>query len=244
MLLIIVIKTRRALLKKNKEMNYIVSLGGSLIAPNQIDTQYLRLFRSLILQEITKGHRFLIIPGGGQTCRTYQKAASKTARVSNDALDQIGIAANRLHSYLLHAVFGKAAYPRVLEFSDKMPNFSKPVIITVGGIAPGGSSDTTSVKFAKKFGIKNIVNLTNVAGVFDQGPEKFKKAKLISRMTWQDFIKQFGTARKPGQHLPFDPSIARLAHRLGIKVAILNGRDIKNLSSFLQGKRFMGTVIE
>lgn len=211
-------------------MDYLISLGGSLIVPNEIDIDFLKKFRRLILQACKKGKKFLILTGGGRTCRIYQKAAREVANVSNDALDWIGIETCTLNAILLRTVFFPSRVRGRVEVAS-------------GGIRPGASSDSTSVYYAKKLGIKTILNLTNVAGVYDRDPSKFKKATLIPRMTWKEFTRQFGTSRKPGQHKPFDPSAAKLAARLGIKVVIMNGRDLKNLKKYLENKIFKGTII-
>ena len=79
-------------------MKYILSLGGSLIAPNDIDIPFLRKFRASLLSAVKKGHQFVIIPGGGQTCRRYQEAAKAVAKVRSQDLDWIGIATNKLHT--------------------------------------------------------------------------------------------------------------------------------------------------
>lgn len=224
-------------------MHYIISLGGSLIAPNGIDLKFLKKFRQVLLNAAKKGDRFLVIPGGGQTCRTYQNAARVLANPSDDELDWIGIKTNHLHSYFLHAIFGRAAYPAVVDLNSKA-HITKPIAIAVGGLKPGFTSDSTAVKFAEKFKINTIINLTNVAGVYDRDPRKFKNAKLIRNMSWADLKKQFGTGKTPGRNLPFDSSIAPLAAKLKLRVVILNGKGINNFKSLLAGKGFKGTTIK
>lgn len=206
---------------------YIISLGGSLIAPDGVDVAFLKKFRAVLLKE-SKRNKFIIIPGGGQTCRNYQKAARAIAKVSNDDLDWIGIATNLLHTNLLRAIFGK----------------SKNIIVERGGLAPGGTSDSTAVRFAEEFRAKTIVNLTNVAGVYDRDPRKFKNARLITRMAWAQLKSQFGTGKTPGRNLPFDSAIAGKAAKLGLQVVILDGHNLKNFQIFLVGRSFKGTVIQ
>ena len=180
---------------------------------------------------------------GGATCRAYQKAAQDISKISNDDLDWIGIATNKLHSTFLHAIFGKEASPEIILLGSRISDLKKRISICIGGLAPGGTSDSTAVKFAQRFGAKAIVNLTNVAGVYDRDPRKFKTAKLIRRMTWDDLKRQFGTAKTPGRHMPFDAAASNLAQKNAIQVAIMNGRDLKNFENFLAGKSFKGTVI-
>ncbi len=49
----------------------IISLGGSLIVPDNIDTKFLKEFKELILEHVKKGKKFFIICGGGRICRKY-----------------------------------------------------------------------------------------------------------------------------------------------------------------------------
>ncbi len=58
-----------------KRERVVVSVGGSLIVPEGIDTEFLKRFRELILRKAAKGYAFSIIAGGGSTAREYQEAA-------------------------------------------------------------------------------------------------------------------------------------------------------------------------
>ncbi len=227
------------------EKNYIVSVGGSLIAPDSIDLAFLKKFKDVVSKAVKRGGRFFIVPGGGRTCRNYQKIArTLNPDISDKALDWIGIYANRLHSFLLLGIFEKHAYPEVV-MPEKIPQkFRGRILVTAGGVKPGWTSDSTSLYFAQKFGVKTIVNLTNVDGVFDKDPKRYKKVKLIHWLTWRQFRLQFGKSHKPGQHQPFDSVAARVAERSKIRVVILNGRKLENFMRFLSGKSFRGTIIE
>jgi uridylate kinase len=44
---------------------FVLSLGGSIIIPDDIDTKFLKQFRAAILKQIKKGNRFVIVTGGG-----------------------------------------------------------------------------------------------------------------------------------------------------------------------------------
>ena len=60
---------------KSKEKPLVVlSLGGSLIVPDAIDVAFLREFRSTIISLLPK-YRFIIVCGGGKTCRDSSAAA-------------------------------------------------------------------------------------------------------------------------------------------------------------------------
>jgi len=98
-------------------------------------------------------------------------------------------------------------------------------------------------RLAKRFKAKVVVNLSNVDYVYDKDPNKHSDAKAICEMSWKDFRKIVGNKWDPGMNVPFDPIASRLAHQSGISVALLNGKNIKNLNDFLSGREFVGSVI-
>src|SRR3990167_6289113 len=91
----------------------VVSVGGSCIVPDQIDTDFLTRFKALILEKVQKGFTFVIIAGGGKTSRRYQDAAHAVTPLSRHDLDWIGIHATRLNAQLLRNIFVDFAYPHI-----------------------------------------------------------------------------------------------------------------------------------
>ncbi len=85
----------------------VVSIGGSLIVPDGIDTDFLARLRTFVLEHIARGVSFYIITGGGKTARRYQDAA-KAVRgdLSREDLDWLGIHATRQNAHLLRALEG------------------------------------------------------------------------------------------------------------------------------------------
>jgi uridylate kinase len=61
----------------------VISLGGSLIVPGEIDTLFLKRFINLLRERTEKGERFVILTGGGRICRKYQEAAKKVRKLSS-----------------------------------------------------------------------------------------------------------------------------------------------------------------
>lgn len=225
-------------------MKYIISLGGSIIKPDKIDYRFLKNFRRVILSRVARGDKFLIITGGGAVTREYQAAAKKIANASDINLDWLGIIACRLNAHLLHSIFGKSSHPQVFGLDVPPRTLTFGVTIASGGIKPGGSSDTTSMEFAKNLGVKTILNLTNVAGIYTEDPGKSKTARIIPKLSWNEFRRQFGSSRKPGQHFPFDPTAYRLGKSKKMTIVIINGRNLKNLVRVFRDESFVGTTIK
>ena len=99
------------------------------------------------------------------------------------------------------------------------------------------------MRLAKIYGARQIINLSNIDFVYTKDPRKFKGAKKITATSWKNFRKIVGNKWDPGKNLPFDPTAAKLAERLKLKVIIANGKNLKNLQRILQGKKFQGTTI-
>lgn len=224
----------------------ILSLGGSIIIPGDINTNFLCKFRNLILNHMKKGNRAIIVAGGGHVCRVYQNAAVKIVepkKVSNIDLDWIGIKATKMNAELVRAIFSKEAYEKVIDNPTKRVNTIKKIIVGSGWL-PNCSSDKDAVLLAKTYSAKTVVNLTNIDYVYDKNPRKFKGAKPLKKMSWKEMEKIVGTTWKPGANLPFDPVASKLAAKLKLRVVIINGNNLANFKNFISGKKFKGTVIE
>jgi uridylate kinase len=236
--------SRRSAARKIKDSKtFVISLGGSLIAPpGGIDIGFLKKFRRLILKMIGRGFDFVIIAGGGTTAREYMRAAAEIAPVKTIDQDWIGIEATQINAALLKAIFTPAAYPEVIVYPCAAAVRAK--LIIGAGYQPGNSSDYVAVKLAARYGIGRIVNLSNIDYVCDRDPRKFKNAARKEKLSWPEFQKIVGRKWTPGLNAPFDPVAAALAGRLKLEVAVLNGRNLDNLHSYLAGRKFKGTIIK
>jgi len=225
-------------------MIHIISLGGSLIVPNQnINWQYLKKFRQFILSRVNLGDKFFLITGGGQTCRRYQQAANRVvAKISSDNLDQLGIYATHLNAYLLRTILFDVADTRIITNPKQVFKTVKSVIVSAGW-KPGNSTDYIAVLLAKKYKVKTVINLSNIDHVYNQDPKKNKEAKVIKQISWTDFRRLVGNQWQPGLNAPFDPIASVIAHKLKLKVIVTNGHKLKNLEKYFQTGKISGTII-
>jgi len=227
----------------------IVSLGGSLVAPGDIDIAFLKAFKNTIKKFLHK-NRFFIFVGGGKICRNYQKALLE---FKGDTIerDVIGIDVSRLNARVVKQSFDELAFSQVITNPTKKINTTKNVVVAAGW-KPGWSTDYCAVTLAKNMGIKTIVNLSNIDYVYDKDPSKYKNAKAFKEIPWKDFRKIVPSKWTPGLSAPFDPRASREAEILKIKVVIVNGNPsmrsgqgkLDRLENFLHNKEFIGTTIE
>ncbi|OGI62570.1 hypothetical protein A2818_02165 [Candidatus Nomurabacteria bacterium RIFCSPHIGHO2_01_FULL_40_12] len=224
------------------EETIIISLGGSLIIPDDIDTGFLKDFKTLILSQVAQGKKFVIITGGGKICRKYQDAAKEIASPSLEDLDWIGIASLKMNAELLRVIFGIYAHTRVINNLSNKFSFNKPIIIGAAH-EPGKSTDYDAIEAAKSAGAKKIINLSNIDYVYDSDPKINPNAKKIEKISWADYREIIPKEWTSGLNSPFDPVASKLAQAEGIEVVIMNGKPVDNLAKYLNNEKFLGTVI-
>ncbi|MBI4427198.1 MAG: UMP kinase [Candidatus Magasanikbacteria bacterium] len=231
----------------SKESPYkILSVGGSIIIPKTgFDVKFLKKFRQLILSRVRKGDKFVLVIGGGATCRAYQNALTQAIKLPNRQLHWLGIYTTWFNAEFVRLLFsGKYVYESVIKNPTDKIVTNKSIIIA-GGWKPGFSTDTDSVLLAKQFCAKEVLNLSNIDYVYDKDPNKFSNTKKIEKINWKDFRKNIvGYKWLPGKNSPFDPIASGLADKLGLKVMIMNGNNLAEVRKALEGRRFKGTVIQ
>lgn len=222
----------------------VLSLGGSLIIPKTgFDVKFLKNFKKMILTLTKRGYRFVLVCGGGSTCRQYQSAAKAVEKLSAKDLDLIGIQTTRFNAFFIKTIFGKLAHPELTKNPAEKLNWKTKVLVGAGW-EPGWSSDFDAVELAKTYGAGTVINLSNIEYVYDSDPRVNPKAKKIMNISWKDFQKIVGNKWTPGANLPFDPIASKLADKNKIKVIVMNGKNLAEVKKAIEGKKFRGTVIE
>jgi uridylate kinase len=232
--------------KKNKQKDkkiIVISVGGSLIVPEEIDTNWIKEFKAMIEKYISKGFRFILISGGGKTARKYQNAAKEISGLTSDDLDWLGIHSTRLNAHLIRTIFRQLAHPQIVKNPTEKIEFKEKVLVAAGW-KPGFSTDLDAVFLAKNFKVKKVINLSNIDYVYDKDPRKFSDAKVIKEISWEGFRKLVGNKWDPGLNAPFDPIASKEAEKLGLEVAIMNGKNLENIEDYLENKQFIGTIIK
>lgn len=222
----------------------VMSVGGSLIVPDQIDTTFLSDLKNFIVSETALGRRFIIIAGGGRTARKYQDAAAAVGEMSADDLDWLGLHATRLNGHLLRTIFRDLAHPVMITNPDDILDVPKNLpLIIAAGYRPGCSTDYRAIQIAHLVGAKKVINLSNTDYVYTDNPKDNPEAEKIETISWTEFRKLIPEEWGPGLSSPFDPVAAREAEKLGIEVAQINGARITEVIHYVHGEEFVGTRI-
>jgi uridylate kinase len=229
---------------------HVISLGGSIIAPDKVDVAFLRSFRKAILEYLEAGaeRRMILVCGGGGPAREYQGAyravLSEGGRteLEAEAQDWLGIAATRLNAELLRFLFLPLCPERVVSDPTALAVFPGRVLVAAGW-KPGCSTDYDAVLLAERFQADTVINLSNVARVYSADPKVDPQARPLEHLSWAELQAMVGRTWVPGSNVPFDPVATGHAARIGLRVVMAAGRNIENFKKILNGEPFEGSTI-
>jgi len=223
----------------------IISLGGSIVAPDSVDTGFVRDFIATLNRHLQQNdeNKVILIVGGGAPARTYQTACREIAPDTSDSeQDWVGIMATRLNAELVRVCLADLCRDPVVTDPHAPITFGGRVLVAAGW-KPGFSTDFDAVCLAERFGAKTVINLSNIEKVYTDDPRKNPNAQALDTIDWPSFQKMVGTSWQPGKNTPFDPIASKSASKLGLKVLCAAGRNLENLQAILAGKKFVGTTI-
>lgn len=230
-------------------MTKVLSVGGSIVVPDQPDTDFLSNFIFMVKDWLSEdaSRKLILVVGGGAPARVYQNAYSEVSKTvgsnsASDAADWIGIMATRLNAQLVKACFGDFCQNDVV-YDPTAPIDFKGKVLVAAGWHPGFSTDNDAVLLAEKHDAKTVVNLSNIEKVYTDDPRKNPDAKPIDEISWSDFRKMVGNEWVPGKNCPFDPIASKKADECKMTVICASGKNIENIRAILNDQKFIGTKI-
>lgn len=219
---------------------WVISLGGSRIVPDDVDSEFLREFK--VLLDSHKDKRFVVVCGGGSSARRYMSALKRLGRKTKSQSME-GIAVTRFHAGFMARFFGKEANKIVPRNMKRVKGLlGKNRVVFCGALRwrDNNTSDGNAANLAGYLGC-SFINLTNVKGLYDKDPKK-KGARFIPKISWKEFLK---VARKikfeAGQHFVLDLVAAEEIARNETDCFIVG--SLKAMDLVLDGKKFVGTLI-
>ena len=223
----------------------VLSLGGSIIAPDGVDHEFLTRFAEAMKSHLDDhpDHKVIIVTGGGAPARNYQMAyRAICTHADADLLDWLGIAATHLNGTLVRAIFFRYCSDALVTDPTAPIAFSGQILVAAGW-KPGFSSDTDAVYLARRFSAHRVINLSNIAKVYTADPKIDPAAQPLDEINWNDFRAMVGDTWIPGKHVPFDPIASREAEAGGLQVICADGKNIHNTFAILRNEPFEGTTI-
>ena len=152
----------------------VIKLSGRIFG---IDNVKILKDYAEFLVKISKICQPIIIAGGGNIARHYISHA-RSSGADESTLDELGIEISRLNAKLLiYALKNKAYSHPPTTLQEVRHAVDDGLIVVAGGLHPGQSTNGTAALIAEKVKAEQFLNATDVDGVYDMDPNKFKQAK-------------------------------------------------------------------
>jgi len=157
----------------------VIKLSGKIFGMD--DVKVLKDYASFLVK-ISKICQPIVVAGGGNIARHYISHA-RSSGADESTLDELGIEISRLNAKLLIYTLKNKAYshpPTTLQ--EVKHAVDDGLIVVTGGLHPGQSTNGTAALIAEKIKAEQFLNATDVNGVYDMDPNKYKRAKLFKRI--------------------------------------------------------------
>jgi uridylate kinase len=223
-------------------MKLVFSVGGSILAPDGVDPEYVSKAASLLL-ELAKTHEVAVVVGGGRPARAAI-AKARDAGASWAQCDHVGVLATRENAKALIDELGDEANQSIPESIHQAAALFGEKILVMGGTEPGHSTDAVACILADWVGADMFINASNVDAVYDRNPKDYEDAKPLKTVAIDELISLLsGEGVNAGEYPLLDHVALVIIKRSKIKSLILDGRDLENMKDAADGRAFNGTTV-
>ena len=218
----------------------VIKLSGRVFGMDNV--KVLKDYAAFLVK-ISKICQPIVVAGGGTIARHYISHA-RTSGADESTLDELGIEISRLNAKLLiYALKNKAYSHPPTTLQEVKHAVDDGLIVVAGGLHPGQSTNGTAALIAEKVKAEQFLNATDVDGVYDMDPNKFKKAKKFKRIDMKNLknmlVHEDSVA---GGYDLMDIVALKIIERSKIKTIILKSKYKKLLKSAIKGEN-VGTEI-
>jgi uridylate kinase len=218
----------------------VVSIGGSVVLSEEADALFLTKLTSLF-KKISNEYKLFVIVGGGNIARRYIQLGRELG-FDEDTLDLIGIDVTRVNARIITNLLG-VSNKEIPHTTNEAMKLNFPIVV-MGGTDPKHSTDTVGAELALKTHAVRFVNATNVDGIYDKDPNKYKDAKQLKEVSIDQLITQYGTKwGAAGKNIFMDEPALEIIKRAKVTTSIVNGKRLDQLEKALSGQPFDGTKI-
>ncbi len=210
----------------------VIKLSGRIFGMDNV--KMLKDYASFLVK-ISKICQPIIIAGGGNIARHYI-AHARSSGADESTLDELGIEISRLNAKLLiYALKDKAYSHPPTTLQEVRHAVDDGLIVVAGGLHPGQSTNGTAALIAEKINAEQFLNATDVDGVYDRDPNKFKNAKKFKRIELKNLRNMLVHEDSlAGGYDLMDIVALKIIERSKIKTRILKA-DIKTLEKAIKG---------
>jgi uridylate kinase len=184
----------------------LIKFSGEALAGENgfgIDTKILKYLADEIKSVVMEGFEVAVVIGGGNFIRGV--SAAKDGIIKRTSGDYMGMLATIINAVAMQeALENDGLSVRVqsaIKVEEIAENFivrkairhleKKRVVIFAGGTGnPFFTTDTAAVLRASEIGASVIIKATKVDGIYDKDPMKFKDAKFLKELSYEEALKK------------------------------------------------------
>ncbi|MBI4037557.1 UMP kinase [Candidatus Curtissbacteria bacterium] len=212
-----------------------------------IDPEFTQWLAKEIIKATKEGTQLAIVVGGGNI---FRGSTAEDHGLERTVGDYIGMLATIMNSLALQAALEKEGQQSRVLSAIEIKDVAEPYIrrrairhmekgravIFAGGTGnPYFTTDTTAALRALETNCEVILKATKVDGVYDKDPQKFKDAKKINRLSYEDAIKD-------KQIEVLDNSALSMCMDHKIKILVFDLNKEGNIEKAVSGEQ-VGTLI-
>jgi uridylate kinase len=216
----------------------VLKLGGSIVAPNGLDKERLGGLADAIN---ASKQQLAVVVGSGSLSRNYS-AAMRSLGASEFDADCAGIMISRANAIALAALLERGIYVEGYAGAKAALPEKTPVM---GGVLPLLTTTSVAALLAECVRAERLVIATNVDGVYDKDPRKHADARRYGTIGAAQLVAMAAErdARSATENFVVDLLAAKTIARSRIPAIVLDGKDLKNLSLAIAGRKCDGTLV-
>ena len=220
-------------------MKVVLRIGGSVLGdpPN---AKFVQEYATVLSDLTSEGHSVAVVVGGGPISRKFIESA-RALGLSSFQQDTIAIFASRLNARLVAMKFGGvSSVPTSIE--AMLQRLSRNRVSVMGGLKPGITTDTVAALVAEKWNADLLIKCSDQDGIYTADPRTNKKAKRLTRLSYERMQQILGGEHKPGIHSIVDPVAVEQLMKSRVRLVVLNGAKPKDVIRAVHGEG-VGTTV-
>jgi len=214
----------------------VIKVGGSLAKSLSLK----KLCK--VLERISKNHKYMIVPGGGEfadVVRDLDKRFHISATISHKmailAMDQYGLfLSDLMNAFVTSKLREPRPFPKKpVIFLPSRHMFEKNPLPNSWDV----TSDSIATYVACKLGVKKLILIKDVDGIYSFDPKKNSNAKLIKKISAKKLLVW-------NKKTCVDKFLPKILLKSKIRCYIVNGKCPERVEEALEDRLSIGTIID
>jgi len=224
-------------------LRIVLRIGGSVVA-SPVNPDLIVNYVDVLKDLRSKGHELIVVVGGGELAREMIRTA-KEIGLDEPSQDKIAISVSRIFAQLFLSKLGRIGCRTVpLTLEDPPKCLEKGLVVVMGGLKPGMTTDAVAALVARKVKADLLVKATNQDGVYNKDPKNHADAVKLDHLSFEDMSTLFSEDKhKAGIHQIIDPEAVKIVRRYRVRVMVVNGFRPENVLLAVKGEH-VGTLID